>query len=84
MGDAPNTFVQVMSDLIPRDTFERIQNLHQCDNEQLDEQLFKQGEQIHRTNLWFFISKFMAVENNKQHAHLNGIQNLGPCRGIWL
>ena len=33
--DTPDTFVQVMSNLIPRDTFERIlQNLHHGDNEQ--------------------------------------------------
>ena len=31
------TFLQVMSDLIPGETFERIlQNLHHCHNEQLD------------------------------------------------
>ena len=40
-----------MSDLTPRDTFEHIQNLHHCDNEQHDEQLFKRGEQIHRMDL---------------------------------
>ena len=40
-----------MSDLIPRDTFERIQNLYHCGNEQFNGQLFKREEQIHQTNL---------------------------------
>ena len=51
LGDPPDTFVQVMPDLTPRDTFERIQNLDHCDNEQLNQQLFKRGEQIHRAYL---------------------------------
>ena len=73
MGDAPDNFVQPMSDLIPCDTFERIQNLHYWYNEQFDEHLFKQGEQIHRTNLWFFISKLMAAANNEQQVDSSGI-----------
>ena len=73
MGDAPDTFVQVMPDLTPRDTFERIQNLDHCDNEQLNQQLFKRGEQIRRANLWFFISKLMAAASNEKQVRLSGI-----------
>ena len=37
LGDDPNTFMYARSDLMPRNTFERIlRNLHLCDNEQLD------------------------------------------------
>ena len=35
-----------MFDLIPGDTFERIQNLHHRENKQLDEHLFERAAQI--------------------------------------
>ena len=81
MEDALDTLVQVMSDLTPRDTFEYIQNLHHCDNEQLDGQLFKRGDQIHRTNLWFFPSKLMAVANDEQQTYSSGIWVLAEAYG---